>query len=339
MFRRKELRGDLREALDGLRAVVVEVEAAKDAMTSTVPSTRQPGMPLAEAIAEFEDHLGHAKEKMPAWDHPQLEDEWLACDAGIELSLRRTRSLREKPPELAGFEGLIWVVDHVLMPLEVFESAAERFRRLRRLAQTTSGDPIDDLEVSWINGSKPVLVESSEYEDVRVSDRSLFLRDWLGRDTLLWRSAELFGEGPERALVVRLSIRPNVALLVGEEGSELLRLDLDRPVVSRVAELPRVDLEPESGYHRLRLSVRGGLILLNWELGILALDPTLELCWRQDLDWNHQVVYIDDEEIWFDYFYDPEDGAQRMGVEPYGFAVATGAQLFDRKPPGTTAVP
>ena len=43
-----------------------------------------------------------------------------------------TAILREDPPELGGFEGLIWVVDQVLAPLEAFEAAAERFRTLRR---------------------------------------------------------------------------------------------------------------------------------------------------------------------------------------------------------------
>ena len=66
-----------------LRAVVDEVEAAKDAMTGTVPSTRSAGTPLAEGIHELEQRLAAAQELMPAWRHPDLEDEWLACDAGI----------------------------------------------------------------------------------------------------------------------------------------------------------------------------------------------------------------------------------------------------------------
>jgi hypothetical protein len=132
VFRRKVVRDDLREPLDGLRAVVAEVESAKDAMTSTVPSTRLPGTPLAEAIAAFDDHLARARALMPAWRHTDVEGEWLACEAGIAESLARAERLREDPPELGGFEGLIWVVDQVLAPLEAFEAAAERFRSLRR---------------------------------------------------------------------------------------------------------------------------------------------------------------------------------------------------------------
>jgi hypothetical protein len=132
VFRRKRLPDELREPLESLRTVAVEIEAAKGAMTGTVPSTRSAGTPLAEGILELELRLAAAQELMPTWRRPELEDEWLACDAGIRESLDRARRLREDPPELGGFEGLIWAVDQLLAPLEAFEAAAERFRTLRR---------------------------------------------------------------------------------------------------------------------------------------------------------------------------------------------------------------
>ena len=132
MLRKKRLAPELDRSLTALRDVVAQVEAAKDAMTGTVPSTRSAGTPLAEGILELEQRLTAAQALMPAWRHPELEDEWLACDAGIRESLERARRLREDPPELGGFEGLIWAVDHLLEPLEAFEAAAERFRTLRR---------------------------------------------------------------------------------------------------------------------------------------------------------------------------------------------------------------
>ena len=61
-----------------MRQTIIEVEAGKDAMTSTVPTTRLPGMPLPDALIELEEHLGRAKELMPAWRHPDVEDAWLA---------------------------------------------------------------------------------------------------------------------------------------------------------------------------------------------------------------------------------------------------------------------
>jgi hypothetical protein len=132
MLHRRKLPAELARSLDALRRVVAEVEAAKQAMTGAVPSTRSAGTPLAEGILELEERLAAAQELMPAWQHPDLEDEWRACDAGIHESLERARRLREDPPELGGFEGLIWAVDQLLQPLEAFEAAAERFRTLRR---------------------------------------------------------------------------------------------------------------------------------------------------------------------------------------------------------------
>jgi hypothetical protein len=132
VLRRKRLPEDLQPALAALRAVAKEIEAGKDAMTSTVPSTRSPGTPLPDALLELEEHLDRAKELMPGWRHAELEREWLACEECIDGSLRRSRELREEPPDLAGFEGLIWAVDEVLAPLEAFEAAADRFRSLRR---------------------------------------------------------------------------------------------------------------------------------------------------------------------------------------------------------------
>jgi hypothetical protein len=131
MLRRRKLPAELDDSVRALRLVVNQIEAAKDVMTASVPSTRLPGTPLAEAIAEFEDHLGRAQDLMPAWRRPEVEVEWLACEAGIEESLERARRLREDPPDLGGFEGLIWTVDQLLEPLEAFEAAAERFRSLR----------------------------------------------------------------------------------------------------------------------------------------------------------------------------------------------------------------
>ena len=132
MLRRKRLPADLDPSLANLRAVVAEVEAGKRAMTGTVPSMRSAGTPLAEGILELEQRLTAAREQMPTWRHPDLEEAWLACDEGIRESLERARRLREDPPELGGFEGLIWAVDQLLAPLEAFEAAAERFRSLRR---------------------------------------------------------------------------------------------------------------------------------------------------------------------------------------------------------------
>jgi hypothetical protein len=132
VLRRKRLPPGLEPPLAAFRGVADEVGAAKDAMTSTVPTTRLPGTPLADALLALEEHLGRADELMPAWRHPEVEDVWLACDGAIDESLLRAEKLREEAPDLGGFEGLIWAIDQVLAPLEAFDAVAERFRTLRR---------------------------------------------------------------------------------------------------------------------------------------------------------------------------------------------------------------
>ena len=132
MLRRRRLPPELEAPLAGLRAVVAEVEAAKAAMTATVPTTRLPGTPLPDALLLLDEHLARAKELMPAWRHPEVEREWRACGEALDHSLRHAATLREEAPDLGGFEGLIWAVDRVLAPLDAFEAAAERFRSLRR---------------------------------------------------------------------------------------------------------------------------------------------------------------------------------------------------------------
>jgi hypothetical protein len=85
---------ELEPVLERLQLVVEEVEAAKRVMTATVPTTRLPGTPLAEALLEFEERLGRAGGLMPAWRDPAVDDEWRACDGAIAGSRRRAAELR-----------------------------------------------------------------------------------------------------------------------------------------------------------------------------------------------------------------------------------------------------
>jgi hypothetical protein len=130
MLRRKKLPDELIASLEGLRAVVTEVEAAKDALTGTVPSTRSPGTPLAEGILQLERRLAAAQDLMPAWRHPDVENEWNACDEGVRESLERARRLREDPPELgvqcylggvsAGFPLEVPLLERIFQHLRLF---------------------------------------------------------------------------------------------------------------------------------------------------------------------------------------------------------------------------
>lgn len=142
----------------------------------------------------------------------------------------------------------------------------------------------------------------------------------------------LFGPGPARALALRAPAQPTQAVLVGEEGSALLHLDLDAELWRQVAELPRFPNDV-GGMCRIEALQPGPVTLLHWELGILALGPSLELLWRHDLEWNHSMISLGDQEVWFDLMYESDEIAQRIGDKPWGLRLADGRELFDRSPP------
>ena len=135
VFRRKRLPPGLEEPFEAFEGVLAEIEPAKQALTEVMPTTRMPGRPLPDALAEFTDRLRRASRVMPAWRRPETEEAWSRCAAGIDEALGRARRLREDAPDLGGFEGLIWAVESLLDPLEPFREAAERFRSLRVAAR------------------------------------------------------------------------------------------------------------------------------------------------------------------------------------------------------------
>ena len=130
-FRRRRLPPELEAPYESFERVLADVEPAKEALTEAMPTTRLPGRPLPDALAEFEDRLARARDAMSGWRRPETEPEWAACAAGIEESANRAARLREDAPDLRGFEGLISAVESLLDPLEPFHAAAERFRSLR----------------------------------------------------------------------------------------------------------------------------------------------------------------------------------------------------------------
>lgn len=128
---RKRLPAALEGPFESFSLVLAQIEPAKATLTHVMPTTRMPGTPLPDALAEFEQGLLTARKMMPQWRRGELEDVWSACNEGIDEALDRARRLREEAPDLGGFEGLIWAVEQLLAPLEPFADAATRFRSLR----------------------------------------------------------------------------------------------------------------------------------------------------------------------------------------------------------------
>lgn len=132
MFRRRRLPPELVAPASAFEGLIPALERAKAVLLTSVPGTRLPGRPLAETLLEFEEELGVVRAAMDPWRIPELDDVWVAASAGLEDSLALAERVRTDAPDLAGFEGLIGLVDALLAPLDAFAVAAERLRDLRR---------------------------------------------------------------------------------------------------------------------------------------------------------------------------------------------------------------
>jgi hypothetical protein len=123
----EHLEGSAR-AFDNLLPPLGRAEAA---LIGSVPGTRLPGRPLAEALSEFEDGLREVREGMDGWRSPDVEPEWVACSRGLEEALALADRVRTDGVQPEGFEGLIRLIGDLLAPLDAFEGASARFGELR----------------------------------------------------------------------------------------------------------------------------------------------------------------------------------------------------------------
>jgi hypothetical protein len=132
MFRRRRLPSQLEEPFEAFRALLLPLERARSVLTEAVPTTRLPGRPFAEVLAEFESLLRQVQPAMGGWRASALEQEWSACSRGLHDALDLAERVRLEATTPEGFEGLIGTIGDLLAPLDVFATAAERFRDLRR---------------------------------------------------------------------------------------------------------------------------------------------------------------------------------------------------------------
>jgi hypothetical protein len=131
LLRRRRLPPELSDAFATFRIVVALVERAKDALTAAVPSTRTAGLPLPDALSDFEEGIRGARDRMSEWRRPEVEAAWLACASAIDEALASAERLRVEAPHIAGFEGVIGALDGLLAPLDRFDVAFAAFRAAR----------------------------------------------------------------------------------------------------------------------------------------------------------------------------------------------------------------
>jgi hypothetical protein len=132
VFRRRKrpvrVRPDLRRAFDAFRKTLGEVEEAKRALAAAAPGGRTAGMPLAGALAAFEEGLGQARASMQEWRRPEVDAEWSACTEGLEEAARRAEELR-LGQTVDGYEQLYGRLAELMDPLDAFGVALDRFSR------------------------------------------------------------------------------------------------------------------------------------------------------------------------------------------------------------------
>jgi len=131
VFRRKRLPADLEGPYEGFLEVLRRVEEAKEALVTAVPMARNPGRPLADGLAEYQAGLEDARDHMIRWRAPVVERHWDACRDGLDRALKVAERFRLDTPDLP-FDALMFGLQDLMAPLDVFEQAEQAFRRLRR---------------------------------------------------------------------------------------------------------------------------------------------------------------------------------------------------------------
>ena len=121
---------DLIHAFQGFRGTLELVEEAKSALAAAAPRRRTPGVPLAQALAEFEQGLARASASMRRWRLPVVDEPWAGCWSALGESAQRAEALRlgDAP---GGYEELYRTLADLMEPLDhAFETALHRFREL-----------------------------------------------------------------------------------------------------------------------------------------------------------------------------------------------------------------
>jgi hypothetical protein len=134
MLRRRRLPDDVRPAYQAFRDGVAHVERANAFVARTIPTTRLPGVPLAEALLGFEEELVQARAALARSSPPaQVEERWRGCEDAVAAALSIAERLRLEAEQPEGFEALVGTIGDLTVPLEdAFGAAEEAFRRARR---------------------------------------------------------------------------------------------------------------------------------------------------------------------------------------------------------------
>ena len=128
LFRRRRPDPALDEVRAAFGTVAAHVDAAQRSLLAAIPTSRDEGIPLAQALAAFNDNIGRAAAGMAAWREDRVLHEWTRCEDALRAAREEAERLRLEPRVLE-FEELNGRVGDVLHPLEEFADVERALRR------------------------------------------------------------------------------------------------------------------------------------------------------------------------------------------------------------------
>ena len=130
LFKRRRDDRNLGAARDAFRRCAAELDSAQRALLAAVPTARNEGVPLDQAIDDYVAGLDRLEEHMTGWRIEQTEDAWKDCFRVLGESRAEALKIKASPPK--GFEALNARLGDVIAPLEQFAYAALSLRSRRR---------------------------------------------------------------------------------------------------------------------------------------------------------------------------------------------------------------
>ena len=112
----------------GFGRVASSVDHAQRSLIAAVPTSRDPGVPLDDALDRFLEGLTDAEAAMQAWRDDSVAHEWTKCSDALAEARSAAERLRNLNVGLT-FEQLNAQIGDVLYPLEVFVEAESSLRR------------------------------------------------------------------------------------------------------------------------------------------------------------------------------------------------------------------
>lgn len=128
MVFRKRAKHEERPSRRAFDVVAALVDHAQRMLIAAVPTARDPGVPLRDALDAFLLALDEIDDAMPAWRNQHVAHEWTMCRDGIAEARAAARRLRDLNIELT-FEQLNAQIGDLLYPLEAFVDAERSMRR------------------------------------------------------------------------------------------------------------------------------------------------------------------------------------------------------------------